>query len=191
MPTPYPGTVQQLDVENIYPLPKSQWRYRMRTIIAVIEISIGSCAHTITCCALGRFMLDHFHLWHTRWSIPPDAPNIEKHAELIAAFLAGSLAGPGTYGGAVVFVAIDDELQRRWPQIRIPTSSWVLWAIYFFVLWTLLVITGAVLHLRFSYLTVGSTLGVYGFGSLLLFLPSLGLAMFVIDRRYLFSDRAF
>ncbi|KAH8796841.1 hypothetical protein DL96DRAFT_1689011 [Flagelloscypha sp. PMI_526] len=177
MPTPHPGTVRQLDVETIYPPPRQESPSNLKLIVQLIEISISSCVHTITCCALGRFLLDHFHLWHARWTVPPDAPSIEKHAELIAAFLAGCLAGPGTYGVAIVVDAIDTEIRRRRPLMRLPETALVLWGIYFFALWTLLVITGAILHTRFRYLTVGSILGVYGFGSLILFLPSLGLAV--------------
>ncbi|KAH8810476.1 hypothetical protein DL96DRAFT_1627295 [Flagelloscypha sp. PMI_526] len=141
-------------------------------------------------------MLDHFHLWKSNWIIPSDAPSIEKHAELIAAFMAGSLAGPALYGGGHVAIAMIPNVLEGWfrklrNRTRIPISDLPLWTWYFFVLWSLLAIIGALLHLRFRYLTVGSVLGVYGFGALILFLPSLALALFMIERRILISTYFF
>ncbi|KAH8796877.1 hypothetical protein DL96DRAFT_1010581 [Flagelloscypha sp. PMI_526] len=151
MPTPYPGTVQQPDVENIYQPPKRRRTADLKLIVQLMEISISSCVHGVTCCALGRFMLDHFHLWQSRWIIPPGVPSIEKHAELIAAFLAGCLTGPATYGAALGGYSLVSEFRRRFPNmrfrvgIRVPyfLSNMPIWIIYFFVLWTLLAITGA------------------------------------------------
>ncbi|KAH8800123.1 hypothetical protein DL96DRAFT_1637024 [Flagelloscypha sp. PMI_526] len=194
MATPHSGTIQHPDIESltVYRPPKRQCPFDIKLYLILFEISVGSCLHTITCCALGRFMLDHFHLWKSNWIIPSDAPGIEKHAELIAAFMAGSLAGPTLYGGGHVAVALIPTKIEAWysnlrNRTQIPISDLPLWTWYFFVLWSLLVVTGALLHLRFRYLTVGSVLGVYGFGALFLFLPSLALALFMIERRILIS----
>ncbi|KAH8796823.1 hypothetical protein DL96DRAFT_1643301 [Flagelloscypha sp. PMI_526] len=198
MATPYLGTIQHPDIESliVYRPPKRQCPYDLQLPLILLEINVASCIHTITCCALGRFMLDHFHLWRSTWIIPSDAPGIEKHAELIAALLAGSLAGPGLYGGGHVADAmISAELDKRFRDLRrrtrIPIGNIPLWGVYFLILWALLAITGAVLHPRFHYLTAGSILGVYGFGALFLFLPSFGLALFVIERRFLISSWLF
>ncbi|KAH8796836.1 hypothetical protein DL96DRAFT_1009556 [Flagelloscypha sp. PMI_526] len=199
MLTPYPGTIQQPDIDSIYPPTKTRGKFNLRLIVQLVEISAGSCAHTVTCCALGRFMLDHFHLWHSRWIIPPNAPNIEKHAELIAAFMAGCLTGPAIYGAVVGASFFFSELRSRFPRLRArlrfripyPFSDSPIWILYFFVLWTLLAVTGAILHPRFQYLTVGSVLAVYGFGSLLLFPPSFSLTLYIIYNGYLISDRVY
>ncbi|KAH8796834.1 hypothetical protein DL96DRAFT_1643319 [Flagelloscypha sp. PMI_526] len=195
MGTPYPGTIRQPDVENIYQPPKSRRKYDLRLIVQLMEISTSSCVHAVTCCALGRFMLDHFRLWGSRWIIPPDAPSIDKHAELIAAFMAGSITGPAWYGTAIGGYFVYSELCSRYPNLRgriripAPFDLVFIWALYFVVLWTLLVIIGAILHPRFHYLTVGSVLAVYGFGGLLLLPPSLALALYIIKKRYLISRR--
>ncbi|KAH8796835.1 hypothetical protein DL96DRAFT_1643320 [Flagelloscypha sp. PMI_526] len=144
-------------------------------------------------------MLDRFHIWDSRWIIPTSAPSVEKNAELIAAFMAGCLTGPATYGAAVGGYTVLSALRNKYPslrtrmQFRIPTplQDMPIWTIYFFVLWTLLAVTGAILHPRFHYLTVGSVLAVYGFGSLLLFFPSLALALYIIEKRYLISNRVY
>ncbi|KAH8796819.1 hypothetical protein DL96DRAFT_1643299 [Flagelloscypha sp. PMI_526] len=141
-------------------------------------------------------MLDHFHLWNSKWMIPSDTTGIEKHAELIGALIAGSLTGPGLCACARGVTAIDTtKLEKLFRNLRnrsrIPIGNLPIWGMYFFVLWSLLSITGALLHLRFPYLTVGSIWGVYGFGALLLFLPSLGLALFLIERRFLISSWIF
>ncbi|KAH8825501.1 hypothetical protein DL96DRAFT_1817045 [Flagelloscypha sp. PMI_526] len=189
MPTQYPGTIQQPDVESLYQPPKKKLLLQRWILLTIqlIEISIGSSIHSVACCALGRFMLDHFHLWSSRWIIPPNEPSIEKHAELIAAFMAGCLAGPATYGAAAVSHTIIPDLRRRNVYVRIRTDDLGSWAVYLLVLWVSMAITGAMLHPRFRYLTVGSILGVYGFGALLLFLPSLGLVFYMVERRLLIN----
>ncbi|KAH8796849.1 hypothetical protein DL96DRAFT_1643354 [Flagelloscypha sp. PMI_526] len=185
MPTPHPGTIQEPDLENIYQPPKRRWPFDLLLSIQIVEISIGSCIHNVACCALGRFMLDHFHLWNSRWIIPPDAPSIEKHAELIPAFVAGCLAGPATYGGAVAADSFIIALRKRHVQIRIPRGDGGVWAIYLLSLWILMAVIGAILHPRFRYVNVGSILGVFGFGNLFLFFPTLGLVLYMIEKRWL------
>ncbi|KAH8796846.1 hypothetical protein DL96DRAFT_1643342 [Flagelloscypha sp. PMI_526] len=134
-------------------------------------------------------MLDHFHLWNSRWIIPPYAPSIDKHAELIAGFVAGCLTGPVTYGVSLIADFIIAALRKRNMPVRIPPGTWGIWLIYMSTLWTLMAIMAAVLHSRFHYLTVGSILAVFGFGNLVLFFPTLGLVLYMIKRRWLMDHR--
>ncbi|KAH8796837.1 hypothetical protein DL96DRAFT_1643326 [Flagelloscypha sp. PMI_526] len=181
MPTPKAGTVRQPDVEVLSSPSKKEWFKDLPLTIWLALLSAVSCVYCIISCALGRFFLDHFHLWPSRYTVPSDAPSLDKHAELIAALVAGCLTGPATFGAIILFYLFGDILiPRHMPSVlgRLP-----LLGICFFVILVLLAILGAMFHMRFRYLTVVTILATYGFGSLFL-LSGTGISFYLWNRYF-------
>ncbi|KAH8813707.1 hypothetical protein DL96DRAFT_1820965 [Flagelloscypha sp. PMI_526] len=168
MPTPKAGTLQQVDLET--PHQENRLPSMSPLIVGIIVSTAVFCGYNIAACALGRFMLDNYHIW--AWTIPSTASSIEKHAELIVAFVGSWLSTPATMGALVVYAKIDDVLVRRGSPSRV--NDYALFWLYVLVTWTMLVVLGAAFHPRFVHVTAGSMLGVYGFGNLIL-LPALAL----------------
>ncbi|KAH8813705.1 hypothetical protein DL96DRAFT_1716012 [Flagelloscypha sp. PMI_526] len=197
MPTPKSGTIQQPDLEALYiPYKKVFFQPRLcaleidvvylqtrskitdnvRFYLWVLFITGLFCGYNIAACALGRFLLDHFHLW--KWTIPSDAPSIERHAELIAAFLATFLATPTMVVVFLFLIWADHRLEDRDVNYQFQDHSYSLVGAYVFANWAMMIVTGAMFRPRFHHISVASILGVYGFGNLLL-LPACGIFMII------------
>ncbi|KAH8795129.1 hypothetical protein DL96DRAFT_1690426, partial [Flagelloscypha sp. PMI_526] len=117
-------------------------------------------------------MLDHFRLWDR--VIPPDVPKIERHAELIAALLAGWLSSPVAIGLLLILrFGVDSWLRRAELKFRFLDHISTVVVVVLLSEWSLLLVAGAMLHPRFHYVDPISLLGIYCFGSLLL-VPPLG-----------------
>ncbi|KAH8813667.1 hypothetical protein DL96DRAFT_1685035 [Flagelloscypha sp. PMI_526] len=76
------------------------WRDWIKFISWLLGITLAFTVYNIGACALGRFLLDHFHLWDR--NIPPDASELNKHAELIAALLASWLSTLAAIGVIII-----------------------------------------------------------------------------------------
>ncbi|KAH8834696.1 hypothetical protein DL96DRAFT_1701725 [Flagelloscypha sp. PMI_526] len=185
MVTPQEGTIQHQDLEALQLPPHSKpvksWltTYSLklispsrneggsttRTTALILACIAGVCAYNISTCALGRFFLDHFHLW-TR-TMSPDAPTVEKHAELIVALLAGCVSVPLTI---LTFAIVDDLDRELWIQgwrFQIMNIHNIIIWIFVVVLISVLPTIAAMIHLKFHHVTPVSTLAVFGFGSLI------------------------
>ncbi|KAH8829786.1 hypothetical protein DL96DRAFT_1590413 [Flagelloscypha sp. PMI_526] len=175
MGTPKPGNTQHHDLEAIHinrSTAREDWREWAELISWLVGITATITGYNIGACALGRFFLDHFRLWDR--IIPTGVSEIDKHAELIAALLAGCLSAPLAIG--IVFVLyfyVEDWLERRHSKFEIPDGFPPIIFIVLLTEWSLLPTAGAMLHPRFQYVDPVSLLGVYFFGSLLL-IPWLG-----------------
>ncbi|KAH8813696.1 hypothetical protein DL96DRAFT_1625163 [Flagelloscypha sp. PMI_526] len=178
MPTPRAGTHQEQDLENLYTPYKKSWVSKyLKPTFWVVVFTVICCGYNIAACAIGRFFLDFFRLWKS--TIPQGTPGIDKHAELIAAFVAGCLATPATFGFLRVLVRIDELLKKQGVDYQLlDHSKTILWS-YVFMTWVLVLVTGAVFHLRFQHVSVVTMLAVFGFGSLLL-VPTIGLLMVLV-----------
>ncbi|KAH8813701.1 hypothetical protein DL96DRAFT_1716008 [Flagelloscypha sp. PMI_526] len=87
MSTPRAGTLHQSDIETLhrpYKSPYKGWvqEYLVPFLWVNLYTTASSC-YNVGACALGRFMLDHFHLW--KQTIPLHTSGVSRHAELIAA----------------------------------------------------------------------------------------------------------
>ncbi|KAH8817752.1 hypothetical protein DL96DRAFT_1623242, partial [Flagelloscypha sp. PMI_526] len=165
MPTPYPGTIRQPDLENLYVYPKQAW-CNVKLTCQFTAITLLISGYNVAACALGRFFLDHFHLW--RWSVPAGVTGFDKHAELVTAFVSSVIATPATIGVFWVVILILHEIEKRGVIFQFSDRS-LLW-IYIVVTWVLLALMGTAFHPRFQHITTVSMLAVYGFGNLLLLL---------------------
>ncbi|KAH8834698.1 hypothetical protein DL96DRAFT_1701727 [Flagelloscypha sp. PMI_526] len=174
MVTPREGTVQHQDLEALPPYSKSGiWFHYGKPTASILAWIAGVCAYNVSTCALGRFFLDHFHLW-TR-IIPSDAPTLDKHAELIVALLAGCLSIPLTI---LTYVIVDDLDRMLWVQgyrFQFTNIDNIIVWILVVALLTLFPATAALIHLKFHHVTPVSTLAVFGFGSLITLPSSLAL----------------
>ncbi|KAH8813698.1 hypothetical protein DL96DRAFT_1625165 [Flagelloscypha sp. PMI_526] len=171
------GTVQQPDLEALVYSHKEGWvsKFFWRTTFIIFIIAFFG-GYNTAACALGRFMLDHFHLWNR--TIPTDLAGIDKHAELIAAFVSGCLATLVALGILFPLGWIDGQLKKREVKYRFLHHNYtVVWAGIFASLGGLTV-TGEIFHPRFQHISIVSMLGVYGFGNLLI-LPTLALLLYV------------
>ncbi|KAH8813695.1 hypothetical protein DL96DRAFT_1625161 [Flagelloscypha sp. PMI_526] len=179
MPTPKAGTIRQQDLEILPRRSKNDWRSQYLVPTLWLTLFTGAfCGYNVAACALGRFLLDHFHLW--KRTIPSDTPSIEKHAELIAAFVAGFLATPTAFGFFSALTWVDKELMRRKVKYQFLLQSYAsFWAEVFMVDLVAVTVTGAIFHSRFRQMGAVSILAVFGFGSLLL-VPAVGFVVGVI-----------
>ncbi|KAH8813665.1 hypothetical protein DL96DRAFT_1625068 [Flagelloscypha sp. PMI_526] len=170
MGTPRVGTIQHSDLERVYihHSAMSQFWREWGTFIAwLFGITLGFTAYNIGACALGRFFLDHFHIWDR--TMPPYASEIDRHAELIAALVASWLSTPGALGLLVILFTVDDWL-------RIEMKAKFQFIDYFSTIvvvtllteWSFLLVAGAMLRPRFHYINLVALQGVYWFGSLIL-----------------------
>ncbi|KAH8829783.1 hypothetical protein DL96DRAFT_1590395 [Flagelloscypha sp. PMI_526] len=175
MGTPKPGNVQHHDLEAIrtnHPTAYENWRDWVEIIAWLVGFTATAAGYNIAACALGRFFLDHFRLWDR--VIPSGVSEIDKYAELIAALLSSWLSTPLAAGLIyVLYFPVEDWLRRRRPTFRIPDGFRPLFSIVLLIEWSLLPVSGAILHPRFHYVDPVSLLGAYFFGSLLL-IPWLG-----------------
>ncbi|KAH8813684.1 hypothetical protein DL96DRAFT_1625114 [Flagelloscypha sp. PMI_526] len=173
------GTVQHQDLGAL-PLPpgppylkyKYIWDDYGKPTAWTLAITTAICTYNVSACALGRFFLDHFHLWNR--TMPPDVPNIEKHAEPIVALLAGALSPPLTFLIFSILFLIDDIILVRGYKFRILDVYGMLVWIFIVALFSLLPAMAALIHLKFLHVTPLTTLAVFGFGSLVIF-PSFAL----------------
>ncbi|KAH8824037.1 hypothetical protein DL96DRAFT_1818736 [Flagelloscypha sp. PMI_526] len=181
MPTPREGTIQHHELGTLY-VPYSRSRVNafindwLIPIAWLLPVTAAIAAYNIGVCALGRFFLDHFHLWNRR--ISSSASSLDKHAELLAVLLAGCLSTPVTLGLALAIFEVEDMLERKGRRIEILDSMVKAVVVLFFVNWILVPISGAILHPRYQYVTPVSLLGVYWFGNLVLLPLSVPLAWF-------------
>ncbi|KAH8795137.1 hypothetical protein DL96DRAFT_1567776 [Flagelloscypha sp. PMI_526] len=183
MPTPKQGTVQQRDLETLLPQypryisVKHFYEDWIGPFCIVLAITAFSAAFNIGACALGRFFLDHFHLWDRR--IPSEASSLDKHAELFAAVLASCLSTLVAIGLFVIFIKADD-IFKRWKMnfrfLNFPSSLLVLLVL---IEWAFLPVSGAIIHPKYQYVNPVSMLGVYWFGHLPLLPLSIPLVWFV------------
>ncbi|KAH8813655.1 hypothetical protein DL96DRAFT_1715971 [Flagelloscypha sp. PMI_526] len=178
MGTPKPGTIQQPDLGYIYipriPRTRAQrfWSEWGDLTVWLLGITLAFTSYNIGAYALGRFFLDHFHLWNR--VIPSDASKFDKHGELIAAFLAGWLSTPAALGLLNILAhGVDEWLERRKIRFRFLDHLSAIVVAVLLTEWSILLATGAMLHPRFRYVDPVSLFGVYWFGSLLL-MPTLG-----------------
>ncbi|KAH8813674.1 hypothetical protein DL96DRAFT_501016 [Flagelloscypha sp. PMI_526] len=190
MPTPRQGTIQHREIETPVP-PYSRYTAVKNflddwlvPISWILAFTILCAAYNIGACALGRFFLDHFHLWDRR--IPSEASSLDKHAELLAALLASCLSTPIAIGLLVVFSKADDIYDRR--EMRFKFLNSLSSIVVFIVLteWAFLPVSGVILHPRYQYVNPISILGVFWFGNIPLLPLSISLAWFV----YLIVDKA-
>ncbi|KAH8813702.1 hypothetical protein DL96DRAFT_1820962 [Flagelloscypha sp. PMI_526] len=177
MPTPKEGTLQQPDLEALSHPYQSRESWVSEYLIPLLWILLyltGFGGYNVAAGALGRFMLDHFHLWNQ--TIPSNTAGIDKHGELIAALVAGCLAPPMTVWIMVILILVDDQLRKRDVKFQFGDDAGfraVVW-ISVFANWVGIIMTGAMFHPRFQHVKVASMLAIYGFGNLLL-LPTLRL----------------
>ncbi|KAH8813704.1 hypothetical protein DL96DRAFT_1716011 [Flagelloscypha sp. PMI_526] len=181
MPTPSAGTSKQPDIETPYRPYKRPYRgWVHEYLVPILWVSFYttvSSGYNVGACALGRFMLDHLHLWE--WSIPLDTPSINKHAELIAACVAGCLASLATIGVVLILFWLDRHLKKRGVKFQFGDSVYtMIWA-HVIINWVLVVLAGLMFHPRFQDVNALSMLAIYGFGNLLL-LPTLYLLRYMI-----------
>ncbi|KAH8824911.1 hypothetical protein DL96DRAFT_1611256 [Flagelloscypha sp. PMI_526] len=181
MPTPREGTLQHRDLESLSPRPF----FRLPKWLASIDVEfvnsfffffVAVSIYNTVACALGRFFLDHFHLWNR--TIPPDARSLDKHGELVAAFLASCLSLIATVAILYLCTFLDDVLRVRGKNFEILTHNPSILGIIIFSVVTMVPVAGAIIHPGLHYVNPVSMLAVYGFGSVLL-IPSLAL-LFVI-----------
>ncbi|KAH8795133.1 hypothetical protein DL96DRAFT_1723785 [Flagelloscypha sp. PMI_526] len=177
MATPRVGTTQQRDPETLR-LTGSRVKYRIQEALSMIAWLLGftavSAAYHVGACALGRFFLDHFNLWERK--IPSNASPLNKHAELLAALLASCLSTPVAVGLLYALLAVDNVIDRRRTKFLFLNN--VSDAVFYVILteWSLLPVSGLILHPRLEYVNPVSILGVYWFGSLVLLPISIPLA---------------
>ncbi|KAH8795132.1 hypothetical protein DL96DRAFT_1300887 [Flagelloscypha sp. PMI_526] len=188
MGTPKAGTIQHPALSPIYS-PRSTssqlWRDWIKFISWLFGITLAFTVYNIGACALGRFLLDHFHLWDR--NIPSDASELNKHAELLAALLASWLSTLAAIGVIIILVRYIDRwirriqrqyIGRRRRKFQFGDHYWTIVVVVLLSEWSLLPIAGAMLHPRFHYVDPVSLLGVYGFGNLALLPLSIPLGSF-------------
>ncbi|KAH8824910.1 hypothetical protein DL96DRAFT_1682129 [Flagelloscypha sp. PMI_526] len=172
MPTPRDGTHQHPELESLPPRISLLMKWQAITgidiefILWLLGLDAILCAYNIVACVLGRFFLDHFHLW--KQSIPPDARSIDKYGELIAAFLAGCLSLPATLGLVYMCLRIDDMLDAQGKRFQILGHDILPFALILFMIFSMVPIAGAIVHPGLHYVKADSMLAVYWFGSLLI-----------------------
>ncbi|KAH8795131.1 hypothetical protein DL96DRAFT_1723782 [Flagelloscypha sp. PMI_526] len=183
MTAPRGGTLQQGELESLHPpYPRfaavkefiDEW---MLPIAWIIGFTALGAAYNIGACALGRFFLDHFHLWNR--IIPADASSLDKRAEYFAGLIASCLSIPvATVLIAALFV-MEDVLDRRGKRFRPLASLSNIVILITFTEWCLLPVSGAIIHTRFYYVNPISLMGVYWFGSLVLLPVSIPVAFLI------------
>ncbi|KAH8824036.1 hypothetical protein DL96DRAFT_1818735 [Flagelloscypha sp. PMI_526] len=181
MPTPRVGTIQHPELGTLHtPYVKSRVNTVIREwtifLLWLLGITAAVVTYNIGACALGRFFLDHFHLWNRR--IPSSASSLDKHAELLGVLLAGCLSTPLTLELILAIFKVEDISRRRGGTVEIIDSSDKAVALLIFVDWTLIPISGAIIHPRYQYVNPVSLLGVYWFGNVVLLPLSGPLACF-------------
>ncbi|KAH8804092.1 hypothetical protein DL96DRAFT_1686755 [Flagelloscypha sp. PMI_526] len=131
----------------------------------VLAITVAAAAYNIGACALGRFSLDHFHLWNRR--IPSNASSLDKHTELYAALLATCLSAPVSLGLIYAIFNTEAIISRRYWRFTIVTSLFQLAGLIVLVEWNLIPISAAIIHPKYQYVNSVSILGckeiIYGY----------------------------
>ncbi|KAH8813670.1 hypothetical protein DL96DRAFT_1625075, partial [Flagelloscypha sp. PMI_526] len=181
--TPRVGTVQHLELEAQVQASDSTMKRIIEDwlipIAQLLGVTAAIAAYNIGACALGRFFLDHFHIWDRQ--IPTDASHINKYAELFAALLASCLSTPVAFGLIfMLFIYVDeflDRLEIKFQFLDDATVSTMI-IITFLTEWSLIPVAAAIFHPRFHSVNPVSLLGVYGFGTLVLLPLSILLASF-------------
>ncbi|KAH8813803.1 hypothetical protein DL96DRAFT_1625425 [Flagelloscypha sp. PMI_526] len=138
--------------------------------------------YNVLSCFIGRYILDHYHLWHRTLPLGVERSG-GKDGELIAAAIAGAFSA----SFIITLYNIASWSVRygyRHPGVStacmcLPTGpiKWCFWAIL--ILWSPLPLFGALMHLRFDYVDPVSMLGIYGFGAMIIFPGAVVLIIFL------------
>ncbi|KAH8813806.1 hypothetical protein DL96DRAFT_1821046 [Flagelloscypha sp. PMI_526] len=179
MATPTVGTIQQ-HLDPILVPPPSRFSRAMKlaywwgvycTSVAGIMLPYNTLS-----CFLGRYLLDHFHLWDR--TLPPGTDRSRgKDGELISAAIAAFIGTLLSLAGGLFSVVVSERFF-----VDPGTSSRnaeVAWFGVFYVPCCLLAAVGSMaasggfMHARFHYVHPDTLLGVYAFGSLITFPSSL------------------
>ncbi|KAH8813697.1 hypothetical protein DL96DRAFT_1625164 [Flagelloscypha sp. PMI_526] len=173
------GTLRESDLESLKQSSPAKKRWipkKLKPTFWITLFTASCCGYNVVACTIGRFLLDHFRLW--KWTIPFDTPSIEKHVELIAAFVAGCLATPATFGLLFILISVDDQLKKREVKYQFSDHGYHLIWPPIFVNLVLVIVAGAMFHPQFRYAGAVSILAVYGFGCLLI--PAVGIFVGVV-----------
>ncbi|KAH8824038.1 hypothetical protein DL96DRAFT_1713394 [Flagelloscypha sp. PMI_526] len=180
MPTPRAGTMKHDELRTLY-APYSRPKVDvfidgwLIPIAWLFLVAVVIAAYNVGVCALGRFFLDHFHLWNR--GIPSSASSRDKHAELFAVLLAGCLSFPIFLALTLASLKFEVVLERRGRRVEILDTRKAV-ALQVFINWIFVPVSGAIIHPRYQYTNPISILGVYWFGNLVLLPLSVPLAWF-------------
>ncbi|KAH8813748.1 hypothetical protein DL96DRAFT_1625297 [Flagelloscypha sp. PMI_526] len=172
------GTAQQHELE-ILPPPKTPFRFTTKWAVdtfltvcfwgAVFLFAIGvSVAYTMVAVSFARHVLSYYYLWE---AIPSDAET--KNGYIIAGLVAGILAGVFICPLFRIWVGLvfdEEKKEVHWGSGRVSSKRLVYWCLLagaVILSWIFVVISGAVMHRTFYYVTPLSMLGLYAFGTLL------------------------